>query len=178
MYSRSVNNLWLNGFLILGIALAGPQAVVARTYYKWIDESGTTHYSESLPESVDVQESERLELNDDYTTSVSDEDYYSIQNQLQRIQEQRKQLLERQLLKEQSKQVSRPEPEAPPPEQTEAVASPVYTPVLYPPHYQKPYPCYTDPDCGPNHSTGYHHGKPESPHKHEKPPAFNNARKN
>ena len=71
------------GLLILLSALLSTQAF-AQKLYKWVDEWGDTHYSEELPEGV----SEHVAFNfpDSYETSDPKEDYYSIQNQLKRIQ--------------------------------------------------------------------------------------------
>lgn len=59
----------------------------AQEYYKWVDADGVTHYGEVLPDPGTKYEA--FELPRQYVSSEPDEDYYSIQNQLKRLQEQR-----------------------------------------------------------------------------------------
>ena len=61
----------------------------ADEFYKWVDENGVTHYGEALPnEDIDHV---AFNFPDQYVTSNPEEDYYSIQNQLQRMLDRRKQ---------------------------------------------------------------------------------------
>ena len=109
---------------ILLVALLIATESHAATYYKWVDAAGVTHYSESQPASAQAQE---MSLPDEYVQPVSAaEDYYSIQNQLERLQQQRRDLLERRLLKEQAAQAARPQPVV---QQIIEPAQPVYFPV-------------------------------------------------
>ena len=61
----------------------------AQQFYKWVDAQGVTHYGEELP--VGVADHKEFEFPDDYAASNPEEDYYSIQNQLKRLQENRSQ---------------------------------------------------------------------------------------
>ncbi|MDW3095437.1 MAG: DUF4124 domain-containing protein [Gammaproteobacteria bacterium] len=61
----------------------------AQQLYKWVDAQGVTHYSETLP-SQDIDHA-TFEFTEDYQVSNSQDDYYSIQNQLKRLQERRAQ---------------------------------------------------------------------------------------
>lgn len=61
----------------------------AQQLYKWVDAEGVTHYSETLP-SQDIDHA-TLEFTEDYQVADSQGDYYSIQNQLKRLQERRAQ---------------------------------------------------------------------------------------
>lgn len=69
---------------ILSIILFGSVAY-AEEYYKWVDEDGVTHYGEALPS--DETEHVAFEFPERYATSNANDDYYSIQNQLQRMLE-------------------------------------------------------------------------------------------
>ena len=92
---------------ICAVLMASSQAG-ARTLYKWVDEHGVTHYSEFEP--ANGKESEELILPDSYASTNFEEDYYSIQNQLERVQQQRRDLLERRLLRQTALQSQRPAP--------------------------------------------------------------------
>ena len=101
----------------------------AQEFYKWIDTDGVTHYSEVLP-SQEV-EYYVLEIPVQYATNKPSDDYYSIQNQLKRIQEQR--LLWREL-------------HSPVKQKEEVVVEEVYVEPevvryapVYPYHYKYPY---------------------------------------
>ncbi len=61
----------------------------AQQYYKWVDENGVTHYEEERPNQN--IEHVALQFPDEYSVSNPEEDYYSIQNQLKRLQEWRAQ---------------------------------------------------------------------------------------
>lgn len=75
-----------NYFGVLVVLLTGLMAsswAMAQDYYKWVDELGVTHYSEVRP--ADNVEHETLILPGRYNQSANPEDdYYSIQNQLDR----------------------------------------------------------------------------------------------
>lgn len=79
--------LYLISALII-FAMISP-SVLAQEYYKWIDEFGDTHYGEEVPE--DALEQQALSFPDEYTTNDPKADYYSIQNQLERLQSRRDQ---------------------------------------------------------------------------------------
>ena len=64
-------------------------SVQAQKLYKWVDENGVTHYQESRPDSN--VEHVALQFPDKYDVSNPEEEYYSIQNQLKRLQESRAQ---------------------------------------------------------------------------------------
>ncbi len=71
--------------LISAVALNGH----AQQFYKWVDEDGVTHYEEERPsQNIDHVS---IELPDEYVESNPEEDYYSIQNQLKRLQDRREQ---------------------------------------------------------------------------------------
>ena len=108
--------------ICLGITLYASN-VYAAQFYKWVDEDGITHYGESLPE--DNVEHVAFEFPEQYVTSNPEEDYYSIQNQLQRMQQWR----EQQLAEKQKK--------------AELAAN--SAPQLQPVYYQEPYTDYYRP---------------------------------
>jgi hypothetical protein len=120
------------------------QQVQAKQFYKWVDDKGVTHYSEALPDQ-DIDHV-ALELSEDYSVSNSQDDYYSIQNQLKRLQQRRSQQL---VEKQQAAQVREAKQQAS--EiiyvQVEEPERHYYPPVYYPRynshHYRKdhrPYP--------------------------------------
>ena len=59
--------------------------------YKWVDDQGVTHYGDALPDDEIAHESFHFPQYS-HVSNPSD-DYYSIQNQLQRLQERRSQAL-------------------------------------------------------------------------------------
>ena len=61
----------------------------AQQLYKWVDAQGVTHYSETLP-SQHI-EHVAFEFTENYQVPNTQDDYYSIQNQLKRLQERRAQ---------------------------------------------------------------------------------------
>ncbi|MFK7795295.1 MAG: DUF4124 domain-containing protein [Gammaproteobacteria bacterium] len=61
----------------------------AQQLYKWVDAHGVTHYGGALP-SQDIDHV-AFEFTDDYQVPNTQDDYYSIQNQLKRLQERRTQ---------------------------------------------------------------------------------------
>ncbi len=65
--------------------------VQAQQLYKWVDDQGLTHYGETLPDQ-DVDHI-TFEFTEDYQVANSQDDYYSIQNQLKRLQQRRAQQL-------------------------------------------------------------------------------------
>ncbi len=79
-------NLIVLSLIVLSMAAAKAQA---QQLYKWVDDQGVTHYSESLPsQHVDHV---AFEFTEDYQVPNTQDDYYSIQNQLKRLQERRSQ---------------------------------------------------------------------------------------
>ena len=119
----------------------------AQEYYKWVDADGMTHYSESRPDAI--TDYEAFEFPQQYVSTNSDEDYYSIQNQLKRVQEQR--LLWREL--------NVPER----PQQDVAVQEVIYQPeeVRYVPAYPYYYKRH-------HYKDRYHHKKHHRHHDHGK----------
>ena len=73
--------------VVLLILLLASSISYGQQYYKWVDENGVTHYGETLPN--DKTEYVAFEFPAQYTTSNAEDDYYSIQNQLQRMLERR-----------------------------------------------------------------------------------------
>ena len=65
--------------------------VHAQQLYKWVDEHGMTHYSDELP--AGHVEHEAFQFAEYHSDSNPVEDYYSIQNQLERLQERRAETL-------------------------------------------------------------------------------------
>jgi len=63
--------------------------VQAQQLYKWVDAQGVTHYAEALP-SEDVDHV-AFEFTENYQAANPQDDYYSIQNQLKRLQQRRSQ---------------------------------------------------------------------------------------
>lgn len=65
-------------------------ALHAQELYKWVDETGVTHYGDALPAEPTQHESfvfsEYQQLDDSKDPA---DDYYSVQNQLQRLQDRR-----------------------------------------------------------------------------------------
>ena len=89
-----VMNIKIVGVLII-LATGFSTNASAQQLYKWVDDQGVTHYGENLP-NADV-EHVALKFPEKYEYSNPEEDYYSIQNQLKRLQESRaKQREERQ----------------------------------------------------------------------------------
>ncbi len=72
--------LWLYGLL-------ATINVQAQELYKWVDDEGVTHYGDALPgHQVDH---ESFVFSEYQAQSLPADDYYSIQNQLQRLQDRR-----------------------------------------------------------------------------------------
>ena len=65
--------------------------VNAQELYKWVDEQGVTHYADALPEAK--VEHQLFRFADYQHTDNPSDDYYSIQNQLKRLQESRAEAL-------------------------------------------------------------------------------------
>lgn len=59
--------------------------------YKWVDDQGVTHYGDALPDEDIVHESFKFPQYNQ--VSNPGDDYYSIQNQLQRLQDRRTETL-------------------------------------------------------------------------------------
>ena len=79
--------------------------VQAQQLYKWVDAEGVTHYSETLPnKNIDHV---ALEFTQDYQVPNHEDDYYSVQNQLKRLQQRRSQ----QLAEKKQVQVAKQTPE-------------------------------------------------------------------
>ena len=80
----------LNSIIILSLVMnVCVFEAQAQQLYKWVDAQGVTHYGETLPsEEIDHV---AFEFTDDYPVPNSKDDYYSIQNQLKRLQERRSQ---------------------------------------------------------------------------------------
>lgn len=69
--------------ILMASGIFAGSVAVAQDYYKWVDEQGVTHYSEIQP--ADEVEHQTLTLPDQYAApSNPEDDYYSIQNQLNR----------------------------------------------------------------------------------------------
>jgi hypothetical protein len=111
----------------------------AQQLYKWVDAQGVTHYGETLP-SQDV-EHVAFEFTQDYQVQNSQDDYYSIQNQLTRLQQQRSQQRSQQRAeKQQAAEARAPEiiyVQANEPQRR--YYSPAYYPSYRPNHYNKKY---------------------------------------
>jgi hypothetical protein len=64
----------------------------AAAIHKWVDDKGVTHYSDAAPSSL-VTSATRLEISTGNTTktalSTTSDQYYSIANQWQRLQQER-----------------------------------------------------------------------------------------
>jgi len=74
-------------FNLLIVLLMTMAVATAQELYKWVDDQGVTHYGDSLPDQQIEHESFKLA---EYTQQANtNSDYYSIQNQLQRLQERR-----------------------------------------------------------------------------------------
>ena len=65
--------------------------VQAQQLYKWVDAQGLTHYTETLP-NKDIDHV-ALDFTQDYPVPNAEDDFYSIQNQLKRLQQRRSQQL-------------------------------------------------------------------------------------
>ncbi len=101
----------------------------AEQFYKWVDDDGVTHYGEILPNANTKHVS--FEFPDNYVKSNPEEDYYSIQNQLQRMQDRRAKRREERLRRQENATVQ---------QQTASVeyedgGYPYYSAVAYPPIY-------------------------------------------
>lgn len=96
-------------FALLASAILASSAALAQNYYKWVDEQGVTHYSEMQP--AEHIEHQTLALPEQYSAPVNPEDdYYSIQNQLDRTLARSEQIArQRPIRVEQAPQLSRVE---------------------------------------------------------------------
>ncbi len=122
--------------------------VHAQQFYKWVDENGKFHYEEERP--AQNIEHVSIELPDEYVESNPEEDYYSIQNQLKRLQERR----EQQRIAKQKAQAAKP--------QKEVQIQEVYV------ERHEPYRRYYVPGYYPKHKYP-HHYKPKPPQCCNKP---------
>ena len=101
----------------------------SQQYYKWVDEHGVTHYSEALPnENIDHV---AFEFPEQYATVDAEKDYYSIQNQLQRMLE-RKKLQREAQPRSDSSAVVPPQPPIYPYDQPRYIVGPLHRQVYYP----------------------------------------------
>ena len=130
----------------------------AQEYYKWVDEDGVTHYGEALPDNN--TDHVAFKFPEEYATSNAKDDYYSIQNQLQRM-------LERRQLQREAR---RSEPASLPPqsqpvryEEPRYVVGPLHRPIFFP-HLKKKHDggCKYGHDCyspAPVHRKAFFHNR-------------------
>ena len=153
-------DLKIVALLIPLVIMSVAEIVRAAEYHKWVDANGVTHYGQSLPAGVET--SEVLKLADEYSTSSSQE-YYSIQNQLARIEERKQERLKA-LAEKRARQTQK----AP-----EVVATPVYEEPrdvrYYPvyPYARKKLPCAHPNGCLGKHPKHYYN----SPKHAARPPS-------
>ena len=88
MVNRTYKLLLIAFIYALGITLSQADS---QQLYKWVDDQGVTHYGDALPDENIAHESFHFQQYS-HISNPSD-DYYSIQNQLQRLQERRSQAL-------------------------------------------------------------------------------------
>ena len=70
----------------LGVFALMTATAQSQELYKWVDAEGVTHYGDSLPEQSVAHQSFKFTP---YEQVAVESDYYSIQNQLKRLQERR-----------------------------------------------------------------------------------------
>lgn len=120
-------------FVVLLMTMA---VATAQELYKWVDDQGVTHYGDTLPDQHVEHESFKFA---EYTQQAnSSADYYSIQNQLQRLQDRRAAELERKQQLAEIKAAKNP----PKPDTKVTLYEPerrYYSPAYYPYGFIKPY---------------------------------------
>lgn len=131
--------------VVLLILLLTSSISYSQQYYKWVDENGVTHYGEVLPDANTKHVA--FEFPQQHTTANAEDDYYSIQNQLQRMLERRKLESEIRARRETSAPVAQPLPVQY--EEPRYAVGPLYHPVYYP-HLKKKYKygCKYGHNCG------------------------------
>ena len=113
----------------IGVTLCGSNIYAEQQFYKWVDENGVTHYGEALPRA-DV-EHVAFEFPEQYSTSNPKDDYYSIQNQLQRMLDRRQEQRRNKQERIAAANANSPQPPIPPVEYEEPRYS-YYQPVFFP----------------------------------------------
>ena len=83
-----LNHRLLNTILLVGLITGS--YVQAQQLYKWVDAHGLTHYGDVLPDEHIEHEAFSF---GEYQQQENPDDYYSIQNQLRRLQETRAETL-------------------------------------------------------------------------------------
>ena len=125
--------------------------VSAQQLYKWVDDQGVTHYGEALPsndiEHVTFEFANYNTFDNDQKPNPQD-DYYSIQNQLKRLQDRRTQQLEEKKLAAEARAANNPPSQEAYLEYSQP-AERYYAPAYYPRHYSNFYP---------KHHFGYQNG--------------------
>ena len=116
----------------------------AQQYYKWVDQDGVTHYGEVLPDAN--IEHVAFEFPEQYTTANAADDYYSIQNQLQRMLEWRQ--LQRETRAQRQSTVGAQAPQLVGYEEPRYAVGSSYYPIYFP-HLQNKY----------KYGKGYKNGK-------------------
>ncbi len=109
--------------------------------FRWVDEGGVTHFSESPPEQ-EAQDLQTLELADPAPRSDPENYYYSIANQSKRMEamraEREKAQAERDLARRQLELEAAQNQVQPPPPQTEVITRFAYPPPYYAPGWPRP----------------------------------------
>ena len=118
--------------VVMLVLLLASSISYGQQYYKWVDEDGVTHYGEALPN--EKTEHVAFEFPEQYATTNAEEDYYSIQNQLQRMLERRKLQREARARREAPAPVAQPQPVRY--EEPRYVVGPLHHPIHFP-HLKK-----------------------------------------
>ncbi len=127
-----INLRAIQAMLVLLILLLASSISYGQQYYKWVDENGVTHYGEALPS--ENTEHVAFEFPEQYTTTNAEEDYYSIQNQLQRMLERRKLQREARASRQSPAPAAQPQPVRY--EEPRYIVGPLHRPIYYP-HLKK-----------------------------------------
>jgi hypothetical protein len=126
---------------VLLLVFAWSAAGTAAEVFRWVDEGGVTHFSESPPEQ-DAQDLQTLEFSDPAPPSDPENDYYSIANQSKRMEamraEREKAQAERDLAMRQLELEAAQNQVQQAPPHTEVITRFAYPPSYYPPVWPRP----------------------------------------
>mgnify|MGYP001822123405 CR=1 FL=1 len=134
------------------VVFAWPGSGTTAEVFRWVDEGGVTHFSESRPEQ-EAQDLQTLELADPVPRSDPENDYYSIANQSKRMEavraEREKAQAERDLAMRQLELEAARNQFQPSPPQTQIITRYGYSAPYYPPIWPRPpHPGPYPPDIG------------------------------
>ena len=130
-------NRFISSFILL-IGCLGNQNILAGTIYQWTDEAGTINFGDAPPAESVITETYEISINQSDTSNV-DSEKYSIINQVELMEEWRRQLTAERLAKKklylEEKRLAY-EMELGMRQQNEVIAATQYFPTT---HYYRPY---------------------------------------